>query len=79
MLMLTKPDKIPNQIRKESAKELAPAAMCLSQITWLRHTPTHINANISPILKKSDIHRAENHRPLSLTSVVSKLLEHIVN
>ena len=33
---------------------------------------------MSPLYSKRDRHRAENYRPVSLTSVTSKLLEHIV-
>ena len=34
--------------------------------------------NISTVFKKGDRHLAENYRPVSLTSVLSKVLEHIV-
>ena len=37
-----------------------------------------LNANIAPVFKKGDRHLPENYRPVSLTSVLSKLLEHIV-
>ncbi len=37
-----------------------------------------MDANITPIYKKGDKHAAENYRPVSLTAVLSKLLEHIV-
>ena len=36
------------------------------------------DANIAPVFKKGDKHAAENYRPVSLTSVLSKSLEHIV-
>ncbi len=36
------------------------------------------NANIASIHKKGDVHLAENYRPVSLTSQISKLLEHII-
>ena len=36
------------------------------------------DANISPVFKKGDRHLAENHRPVSLTSIKCKLLEHIL-
>ena len=36
-------------------------------------------AHVAPIFKKGDKSRAENYRPISLTSVVAQLLERIVN
>ena len=36
------------------------------------------DANISPVFKKGDRHLAENYRPVSLTSIWCKLLEHIL-
>ena len=36
------------------------------------------NANIAPVFKKGDKHLPENYRPVSLTCVASKLLEHII-
>ena len=35
-------------------------------------------ANIAPVFKKGDRHLPENYRPVSLTCVLSKLLEHII-
>ena len=37
-----------------------------------------LNANISCVFKKGDKHAAENCRPVSLTSVPCKILEHII-
>ena len=74
------PDQIPNKVLKECADELAPAVTCLFQASldtgMLPDDWT--NANVAPIYEKGDRHRAENYRPVSLTSVMSKLLEHIV-
>ncbi|XP_065565894.1 uncharacterized protein LOC136030778 [Artemia franciscana] len=36
-------------------------------------------AHVAPIFEKGDKLRAENYRPISLTSVVAKLLERIMN
>ena len=36
------------------------------------------DANITPVFKKGDKHAAENYRAVSLTSVLSKVLDHIV-
>ena len=37
-----------------------------------------LNANVAPIFKKGDVHLPENYRPVSLTCVSCKLLEHII-
>ena len=74
------PDNIPNRVLKECAAELAPAIAILFQQSLNRGIlpEAWTSANISPVFKKGDRHRAENYRPVSLTSVLSKLLEHIV-
>ena len=36
-------------------------------------------ANIMPLFKKGDKHQASNYRPVSLTSVTCKVLEHIIH
>ena len=74
------PDNIPNRILKECATELAPAIAILFQQSLDTGTLPEdwTSANVSPIFKKGDRHRPENYRPVSLTSVLSKLLEHIV-
>ena len=37
------------------------------------------NANVSPIFKKGDRHKTANYRPISLTSIICKVLEHIIH
>ena len=36
------------------------------------------SANVSPIYKKGDISAAANYRPISLTCILCKVLEHII-
>ncbi|WAR03808.1 hypothetical protein MAR_010366 [Mya arenaria] len=36
------------------------------------------NAFVAPIFKKGDVHLAENDRPVSLTCVTCKILEHVI-
>ena len=36
------------------------------------------NGNIAPISKKGDKHKPSNYRPVSLTSIYSKLIEHVL-
>ena len=37
-----------------------------------------VEANVAPVLKKGDRHSPANYRPISLTCVCAKLLEHII-
>ena len=76
----TGPDLIPNILLKTCARQLAPAMRSIFQLSidtgklpkdWL-------SANVSPVFKKGDVHLPENYRPVSLTCVSCKLLEHII-
>jgi hypothetical protein len=75
------PDDISPKILKLAAEELAPALSIIFQksldtgeipSSWLR-------ANITPLFKKGDRTSASNYRPVSLTCICSKLLEHIIH
>ena len=71
---------ISNLVLKECTSEIAPV---LSHIFQLSIDTGELpedwrNANVSPIFKKGDRHTASNYRPVSLTCVCCKLLEHIV-
>jgi hypothetical protein len=74
------PDGLPNRVLKELANQLAPVLTILFQ----QSIETNIlpedwrNANVTPIFKKGDRYKAVNYRPVSLTCVCCKLLEHIV-
>ena len=74
------PDNIPNRILKECATQLAPILQKIFQVSIdtgeLPKDWTY--GNISSIFKKGDKHLPENYRPISLTSVPCKLLEHII-
>ena len=43
-----------------------------------RLPPDWLEANITALFRKGDCHKAENYRPISLTSVPCKILEHII-
>ena len=73
------PDNLPNSVLKEVATELESIVQAI--FTQCLHTSKihedWRNANISPVFQKGNMHLAENHRPVSLTSVCCKLMEHI--
>ena len=73
------PDNIPASFLKETANEIAPILHIykssldqgLLPVDWK-------SANISPIFKKGNRAQVCNYRPVSLTSICSKILEHII-
>ena len=73
------PDKVPNIILKTYSKEISPALAIIFQ----QSLDTFIlpndwrNTNISPFFKGNK-HMGSNYRPISLTSVCCKTLEHII-
>ena len=73
-------DSIPARILKESAGTIAPSLTALFNMSL--HSgkiPTEWKlANVVPVPKKGDPHSIYNYRPVSLLSLVSKLLEHAV-
>ena len=74
------PDSIPNTLLKNCAEELAPVITNIFQHSLDTGTlpMDWRNANISPVFKKGNKHIASNYRPVSLTSVCCKTLEHII-
>ena len=74
------PDELHSRVLKELATELGPIfAHLFQQSIDSGETPKEWTlANISPFFKKGDKYLACNYRPVSLTCVPCKLLEHIV-
>ena len=74
------PDELHPRVLKELATELGPIfAHLLQQSIDSGEIPKEWTlANISPLFKKVDRSLAGNYRPVSLTCVPCKLLEHIV-
>jgi hypothetical protein len=74
------PDKLPTRILKECAEQLAPVLCHIFQHSYdTGEVPEDWKVpNITAIYKKGDRQAAKNYRPVSLTSVCSKLMEHIV-
>ena len=77
----TGPDEIPTRLLKELAQELTPILTIFLQAS-LNQGKIPLDwkaANISPVFKSGDRHDPSNYRPISLTSVTCKMLEHIIH
>ena len=74
------PDRISNKVLKELSKELAPVLTDLFNQSLNEGTipKDWSSALITPVFKKGNVHKASNYRPVSLTCVICKLLEHII-
>ena len=68
------PDGVPGRLLKICANELVDIYQLLFQTSidqgWKE-------SNVVPLFKKGDKNKAENYRPISLTSLSCKLLEHV--
>ena len=74
------PDGINPQVLREVAEELAPALTIIFQSspsTGLVPTDWR-DAYVTPIFEKGEQYNPANYRPISLTGIVCKLMEHIV-
>ena len=74
----TGPDDIPARILQLTANGLSPALQIIFQksletgkllLSWSQ-------ANMAPVFKKGDRSLPSNYRPISLTSICCKILEH---
>ena len=76
----TGPDEVPSRILKECASEIAPIFRIIFQQSWSTgEVPADWRcANVTAIFKKGDRTTPANYRPVSLTSVPCKLMEHII-
>ena len=75
------PDNIPLMLLMEAAEEIARAITLLFQASLNQgNTPsTWYKALVIPIFKKGSKSDASNHQPISSTSVLCKLCEHILH
>ena len=77
----TGPDGIPAYLLREASEELAPALSLLFQASLHQGKipAAWKSADVAPIFKKGDRHDPSNYRPISLTSIICKIMEHIVH
>ena len=77
----TGPDEVPAHLLKEAADQLAPSLTTVFRASYNQSTtPVEWrSANIVPIFKKGNHASAANYRPVSLTSICCKVIEHIIS
>ena len=77
----TGPDGIPGKLLKICANEISEALSLMFQASLDQGCIPNDwkTANIVPVYKKGNRHEVANYRPISLTPIVSKLLEHIIH
>ena len=78
----TGPHEIPARVLKETASEISTIVQHIPTITHHRQTPTSLDhsschTNIQ-IYKKGNKSNPANYRPISLTCILCKVMEHIV-
>ena len=75
------PDNIPARVLKETASEIAPMLTHLFQQSLNTGVipPEWKQAYVTPIYKKGNKADPKNYRPVSLTSIISKTMEHILS
>jgi hypothetical protein len=76
----TGPDNISGRVLKELQEKTAPIlSLIFTKYFHTGQTPIDWKtANVAPAFKKGDKHKAVNYRPISLTCIRCKLMEHIV-
>ena len=76
----TGPDMLPARVLKELANECAPYLGYIYQKCLTTGSIPDIwkTATVSAIFKKGDRYKASNYRPVSLTCICCKMLEHII-
>ena len=74
-------DEMSTKLLKEMASPLSSALTLIFQASLNRGRTPHDwkSANVAPIFKKGDKSKPSNYRPVSLTSVCCKVLEHVIH
>ena len=77
----TGPDEVPARLLTEAADQLAPILTTIFRASSQQATVPEEwrKANVVPIFIKGDHAADSNYRPVSLTSICSKVMEHIVS
>ena len=76
----TGPDGIPSRLLKNVAQVIAVPLKRIFRFSFLTGTlpDSWLSANVTPVFKKGSPTLPDNYRPISLTSVVSKVMERVI-
>ena len=74
------PNHIPTKVIKLCANVIAPVLQIIysQSLKYATLPQDWLSANITPVFKKGNRSTAANYRPISLTSVLCKVMEHII-
>ena len=74
------PDNIGPRVLKELAEDIAPLLLMIyrKSLDTGEVPEDWRTANVTPAFKKGQKYQAENYRPISLTSVCCKIVEHVI-
>ena len=74
------PDQLPTRVFKLCAKQIAPVLQIIFSQSLDHGTLPQdwVTANVTPVFKKGSRNIPANYRPISLTSVPCKVMEHII-
>ena len=74
------PDGLSARVLKECSSEIAPILTLIYNESLAQGTAPDDwrQANVTPVFKKGEKYKAANYRPVSLTSICCKTLEHII-
>ena len=74
------PDSIPPTVLKELSRQISPILIILFNISLQNgHVPDDWKeAHVAPVFKKGDKQNPNNYRPVSLTCIIGKCMEHIL-
>ena len=74
------PDGLSARVLKECSSEIAPILTLIYSESLAQGIVPDVwrQANVAPVFKKGEKHNAANYRPVSLTSICCKTLEHII-
>ena len=75
-----RPDNLSPKVLKEIANDVGPLLLLIyrKSLQTSEVPEDWRKANVAPVFKKGQLYQAENFRPISLTSLCCKIMEHKV-